>query len=108
MASGFLPVNESFGVYGCYLSLFVCIIVWSNCEEQNCISHHFIFVGFTFAVRAATGGRAFPQCVFDHWQILDNDPLVPATASGVVVGQIRKRKGLQEEVPAINNFLDKL
>ncbi|KAF6032980.1 eef-2 [Bugula neritina] len=76
VASGFLPVNESFG--------------------------------FTFAVRAATGGRAFPQCVFDHWQILDNDPLVPATASGVVVGQIRKRKGLQEEVPAINNFLDKL
>ena len=23
--------------------------------------------GFTAALRQATGGQAFPQCVFDHW-----------------------------------------
>jgi len=26
--------------------------------------------GFTQALRAATSGRAFPQCVFDHWETL--------------------------------------
>lgn len=26
--------------------------------------------GFTAALRSATQGKAFPQCVFDHWQII--------------------------------------
>jgi elongation factor 2 len=25
--------------------------------------------GLTTALRAATGGKAFPQCSFDHWQV---------------------------------------
>lgn len=31
--------------------------------------------GFTADLRSNTGGQAFPQCVFDHWQILPGDPL---------------------------------
>jgi len=31
--------------------------------------------GFTQALRAATSGRAFPQCVFDHWEEMGTDPL---------------------------------
>jgi len=30
--------------------------------------------GFTQALRAATSGRAFPQCVFDHWEMFTTDP----------------------------------
>ena len=26
--------------------------------------------GFTAALRGATGGQAFPQCVFDHWYVI--------------------------------------
>ncbi|KAL6107735.1 elongation factor 2b-like [Pungitius pungitius] len=64
--------------------------------------------GFTADLRSNTGGKAFPQCVFDHWQILPGDPLDPASKPGVVVAEIRKRKGLKEGIPALDNYLDKL
>merc|ERR1712139_383681 len=31
--------------------------------------------GFTQALRAATSGRAFPQCCFDHWEQMSGKPL---------------------------------
>uniref|UniRef100_A0A0K8R938 Putative elongation factor 2 n=1 Tax=Ixodes ricinus TaxID=34613 RepID=A0A0K8R938_IXORI len=31
--------------------------------------------GFTTALRASTSGQAFPQCVFDHWQLINGDAL---------------------------------
>lgn len=31
--------------------------------------------GFTSALRQATSGRAFPQCVFSHWDQLGGNPL---------------------------------
>jgi elongation factor 2 len=37
--------------------------------------------GFTQALRAATSGRAFPQCVFDHWELLNGSPLDAGTKS---------------------------
>jgi elongation factor 2 len=65
--------------------------------------------GFTAELRAATSGQAFPQCVFDHWQVLPGDPLDPTTKPGIVVLETRKRKGAkQENVPALDNYLDKL
>jgi len=63
--------------------------------------------GFTSALRAATGGKAFPQLLFDHWEILDSDPLVPGKAQDLVTG-VRKRKGLNPEVPPLERFLDRL
>merc|ERR1719351_440093 len=31
--------------------------------------------GFTADLRSNTGGQAFPQCVFDHWQVMQGDPM---------------------------------
>lgn len=41
--------------------------------------------GFTADLRSNTGGQAFPQCVFDHWQILPGDPMEPTSRPYQVV-----------------------
>jgi len=64
--------------------------------------------GFTQALRAATSGRAFPQCVFDHWEEMSGDPLDPKAKAGELAQNIRKRKGLKPEIPGLDNFIDKL
>uniref|UniRef100_A0AAR2L8S5 Elongation factor 2 n=1 Tax=Pygocentrus nattereri TaxID=42514 RepID=A0AAR2L8S5_PYGNA len=64
--------------------------------------------GFTADLRSNTGGQAFPQCVFDHWQILPGDPYDANSKPSQVVAETRKRKGLKEGIPALDNFLDKL
>eukprot|EP00064_Thunnus_orientalis_P009512 superscaffoldBa00001214_g9536 len=64
--------------------------------------------GFTADLRSNTGGQAFPQCVFDHWQILQGDPSDPTSKPSQIVADIRKRKGLKEGIPALDNYLDKL
>ncbi|XP_068599621.1 elongation factor 2-like [Brachionichthys hirsutus] len=64
--------------------------------------------GFTADLRSSTGGQAFPQCVFDHWQILPGDPFDAGSKPGTVVMETRKRKGLKEGIPALENFQDKL
>ncbi|XP_077778164.1 elongation factor 2-like [Podarcis muralis] len=64
--------------------------------------------GFTADLRSNTGGQAFPQCVFDHWQILPGDPFDNTSRPCQVVAETRKRKGLKEGIPALDNFLDKL
>jgi len=64
--------------------------------------------GFTADLRSNTGGQAFPQCVFDHWQILPGDPLDGKSRPHVVVMETRKRKGLKETLPDLDQYLDKL
>merc|ERR1712088_608347 len=64
--------------------------------------------GFTQALRAATSGRAFPQCVFDHWEQLNGDPFEEGSKAHELVTRIRARKGLREGIPALDNFIDKL
>ena len=64
--------------------------------------------GFTQALRAATSGRAFPQCVFDHWELLNADPRQEGSKANELVNNIRKRKGLKEGIPTLDNFQDKM
>ncbi|KAI9798497.1 MAG: Elongation factor 2 [Piccolia ochrophora] len=65
--------------------------------------------GFTADLRSNTGGQAFPQSVFDHWQILPGgSPLDPSTKPGQIVQEMRKRKGVKTEVPGVDNYYDKL
>jgi len=66
--------------------------------------------GFTADLRSNTGGQAFPQCVFDHWQIMQGDPLDPDGKSKPfeICQQTKKRKGLKEGLPDLGNYLDKL
>merc|ERR1711990_725822 len=64
--------------------------------------------GFNADVRAATGGKAFPQMVFSHWAVLQGDPTDLASKPGAVIGQARKRKGLNPEIPPLDRFLDRL
>jgi elongation factor 2 len=60
--------------------------------------------GFLADLRQATGGQAFPQSVFDHWQILPGgSPLDPTSQVGKTVQEMRKRKGIKTEVPGIEN-----
>jgi len=64
--------------------------------------------GFTQELRAATSGQAFPQCVFDHWQLLNQDPNDEGTRAYEIVSNIRTRKGLQGGIPPADRYIDKL
>ncbi|KAK3096958.1 hypothetical protein FSP39_005099 [Pinctada imbricata] len=64
--------------------------------------------GFTGDLRSCTGGQAFPQCVFDHWDVMPGDAFEPTSKPFKIIADTRKRKGLKEGVPALDNYLDKL
>jgi len=64
--------------------------------------------GFTADLRSQTQGKAFPQCVFDHWQAMGDDPMDPTSKAGVIVEETRKRKGLNPQIPPLDKFLDKM
>jgi elongation factor 2 len=64
--------------------------------------------GFTADLRSHTSGQAFPQCVFDHWQVLTGNPLEVGQKAFDIVVTTRKRKGLKENVAELDNYLDKL
>jgi len=64
--------------------------------------------GFTADLRSNTGGQAFPQCVFDHWQVMPGDPMEPSTKPHQIVQDTKKRKGLKEALPDLGNYLDKM
>lgn len=66
--------------------------------------------GFTADLRSNTGGQAFPQCVFNHWQDMPGNPMDvnPSNKPYNIVVETRKRKGLKEGLPELSNYLDKL
>ena len=102
VGAGYIAVDMSRLHYFC---MDTCINYKAGFLPRSC----FVFgTGFTAALRSATGGQAFPQCVFDHWQTCQGDALDPASKPGEIVKGIRLRKGLKENVPSLDNYFDKL
>ena len=64
--------------------------------------------GFTGYLRSMTSGQAFPQCVFDHWETLASDPFDLKGKCYPILMAIRKRKGLKQELPNLNDYIDKI
>eukprot|EP00551_Chaetoceros_affinis_P009778 CAMPEP_0203682932 /NCGR_PEP_ID=MMETSP0090-20130426/47256_1 /ASSEMBLY_ACC=CAM_ASM_001088 /TAXON_ID=426623 /ORGANISM="Chaetoceros affinis, Strain CCMP159" /LENGTH=846 /DNA_ID=CAMNT_0050552049 /DNA_START=109 /DNA_END=2650 /DNA_ORIENTATION=- len=64
--------------------------------------------GFTADLRSSTGGKAFPQCSFDHWERMTGNAFEEGNKCNETVLAVRKRKGLKDGVPAISQYLDKL
>ena len=64
--------------------------------------------GFTADLRGATGGQAFPQCVFSHWQVMNGPATDDSSKSAQTAREVRLRKGLKEDIASLDDFLDKL
>merc|ERR1712070_1118146 len=58
--------------------------------------------GFTGVLRQNTGGQAFPQLIFSHWQQMNGNPLEEGSQANATVVAVRKRKGLKEGMPKFN------
>lgn len=63
--------------------------------------------GFTADLRSKTSGQAFPQCMFDHWEMITDDPFQPSSIASVIMMGIRKRKGIKQEIPKLEDYVDK-
>ena len=57
-------------------------------------------------LRGATGGQAFPQCVFDHWQVMNGPATDESSKSGTIAKEVRIRKGLKETPPNLDDYMD--
>jgi elongation factor 2 len=64
--------------------------------------------GFVAALRQATSGQAFPQCVFSHWDNLQGNCLETGSKMQDLILAIRKRKNMKVEMPSLGDYLDKL
>ena len=64
--------------------------------------------GFNADLRAATGGQAFPQAVFDHWENLGGCVVDVGSKVNDLAVKIRTRKGLKPDVPLYDHYYDKL
>jgi len=63
--------------------------------------------GFTGHLRSNTSGQAFPQCMFDHWELINDDPWDKTSRAHTIMMEIRKRKGIKQEVPKLEDYFDK-
>jgi len=64
--------------------------------------------GFVSALRQQTSGQAFPQCVFDHWDVMPGDCMSKDSKMQELALAVRKRKNIKVEMPALGDYLDKL
>ena len=63
--------------------------------------------GFAENLRELTQGKAFPQCTFDHWELMNDNPLEENSITNRIAIDIRKRKGLKLTIDKIADLVDK-
>eukprot|EP00359_Climacostomum_virens_P004523 CAMPEP_0204919472 /NCGR_PEP_ID=MMETSP1397-20131031/16834_1 /ASSEMBLY_ACC=CAM_ASM_000891 /TAXON_ID=49980 /ORGANISM="Climacostomum Climacostomum virens, Strain Stock W-24" /LENGTH=824 /DNA_ID=CAMNT_0052093065 /DNA_START=638 /DNA_END=3112 /DNA_ORIENTATION=- len=64
--------------------------------------------GFSASLRSETSGKAFPQCVFHHWQVVNGSPLDASSQAHDIVMSVRERKQMPRELPTLEKFKDRL
>jgi len=64
--------------------------------------------GFVAALRQQTSGKAFPQCVFDHWDDLPGNCMDKGGKMEEMILKIRERKHIKVQMPILSDYLDKL
>ena len=63
--------------------------------------------GFTAHLKSLTSGQAFPQSTFSHWDTINQDPFDVKSKAYSITMDIRKRKGLKQELPKLSDYVDK-
>jgi len=60
--------------------------------------------GFIELLRKNTAGQAFAQLKFSHWQEVSGDPTIEGTFAHQIMMDVRKRKGLKEQIPIFSDY----
>jgi len=106
------PQEAMSGVYGCMNMRRGCVFEENPREGTPLVqSRSYLPVsesfGFVAALRQATSGQAFPQCVFSHWDSMPGDCIEAGKMQELALA-VRKRKNIKVEIPALGDYLDKL
>merc|ERR1711971_824571 len=64
--------------------------------------------GFTELLRKNTGGQAFPQMKFSHWNLMSGNPMSEGSPAHKILMETRKRKGLKMSLPLFADYYDKV
>jgi len=64
--------------------------------------------GFVELLRKNTGGKAFAQMKFSHWQHVSGNPMTIGTSAYQIMMDVRKRKGLKQQIPNFNDYYVKI
>ena len=64
--------------------------------------------GITTELRSETSGFAFAQMVFSKWQRVPGSPNNPESLAAQYIAEARKRRGMKENIPTVEDYSDKL
>jgi len=63
---------------------------------------------FSKVLQTKTSGKALATYAFNHWQLIQTNPLEKGTKAEQIMLDIRDRKGLKVEHPDISDYIDRL
>ena len=63
---------------------------------------------FSKVLQTKTSGKALATYSFDHWQLIQTNPLEKGSKAEQIMLDIRERKGLKVEHPDLSDYIDRL